>query len=81
MHPLCLKIVDTMFGEEMVNKFPLTLEGHILEIESSIADQDERPQLAKRWGVGGEYHHCIDHLPDGAPYGFVEIDMSPNVSE
>lgn len=35
--------------------------------------------MAKRWGVGGDYHKCIDHLPDGAPFGFVEIDMSPPV--
>jgi hypothetical protein len=33
--------------------------------------------MSKRWGVGGDYHNCIDHLPDGAPYGFVEIDLSP----
>ena len=33
--------------------------------------------MAKRWNVGGDYHRCVDHLPDGAPYGFVEIDMSP----
>ena len=32
--------------------------------------------MQKRLGVGGDYHRCVDHLPDGAPYGFVEIDMS-----
>jgi len=35
--------------------------------------------MSKRWGVGGDYHRCVDHLPDGAPYGFVEIDMSPPI--
>lgn len=35
--------------------------------------------MSKRWGVGGDYHLCVDHLPDGAPYGFVEIDMSPPI--
>lgn len=36
--------------------------------------------MAKRWGaVGGNYHMCVDHLPDGAPYGFVEVDMSPPI--
>lgn len=49
----------------------------MLEIEHAIADQDDRDYMAKRWNVGGDYHRCVDHLPDGAPYGFVEIDMSP----
>lgn len=53
----------------------------MLEIEHAIADIDERDYMAKRWGVGGDYHKCVDHLPDGAPYGFVEIDMMPLVSE
>ena len=35
--------------------------------------------MAKRWGVGGDYHLSVSHLPDGAPYGFVEIDMSPPI--
>lgn len=52
----------------------------MLELESSIADQDELASLAKRLGVGGDYHHCLDHLPDGAPYTFIEIDMTPSVS-
>jgi hypothetical protein len=33
--------------------------------------------MSKRWGAGGDYHRCIDHLPDGAPYGFVELDLQP----
>ena len=60
--------------------YPLTLEAQVLEIEHAIADLDEKDHMAKRWGaVGGNYHMCVDHLPDGAPYGFVEVDMSPPI--
>lgn len=52
-----------------------------MEIEHAIADEEDRDYMAKRWGVGGDYHRCVDHLPDGAPYGFVEIDMSSVVTE
>jgi hypothetical protein len=37
--------------------------------------------MAKFWGVTGDYHRCVDHLPDGAPYGFVELDLEGLVSE
>lgn len=56
--------------------YPLTLTGQVLEIEHAIADEEDRDYMLKRLGVGGDYHRCVDHLPDGAPYGFVEIDMS-----
>ena len=56
--------------------YPLTLSGQVLEIEHAIADEEDRDYMQKRLGVGGDYHRCVDHLPDGAPYGFVEIDMS-----
>lgn len=37
--------------------------------------------MAKFWGVSGDYHRCVDHLPDGAPYGFVEVDLESIVSD
>lgn len=60
--------------------FPLTFEATVLEIQHAIADQDDRDYMGKFWGAGGEYHRCVDHLPDGAPYGFVEIDVEGLVS-
>lgn len=81
LHPLCFKMLDQQYQvDKSLNteqvKFPLTLEASVLEIEHAIADQEEVDFMSKRWGVGGDYHRCVDHLPDGAPYGFVEIDMS-----
>lgn len=78
LHPLCSKILNAQHAEP--GTYPLTLTGHVLELETSIADQDELAGLAKRLAVGGDYHHCLDHLPDGAPYTFVEIDMTSSVS-
>jgi len=37
--------------------------------------------MAKFWGITGDYHRCVDHLPDGAPYGFVEVDLEGIVSQ
>ena len=86
LHPLCFKLLDHQYPPTTGDtpdatqvRYPLTLEAHVLEIEHAIADQDERDYMSKRWGVGGDYHHCVDHLPDGAPYGFVEVDMSPPI--
>jgi len=53
----------------------------VLEISHAIADQDDREYMAKHWGVTGDYHRCVDHLPDGAPYGFVEVDLEGLVSQ
>jgi hypothetical protein len=61
--------------------FPLTIEAPNLEISHAIADQDDREYMAKHWGVTGDYHRCVDHLPDGAPYGFVEVDLEGLVSQ
>lgn len=44
----------------------------MLEVNHGIADQDD-PEFQK--------YKDLSHLPDGAPYGFVEIDMSNLVSE
>jgi hypothetical protein len=60
---------------------PLRIEEYILEIEHAIADQEEKDYMSRRWGVGGDYHHCVDHLPDGTPFGFVELDMRSLVPE
>lgn len=60
-------------------RLPLSIEGKVLEIDYAIADQDDKDYMAKRLGVGGDYHLCVDHVPDGAPYGFVEIDLSPDL--
>ena len=65
-----------MVDNEQQVTYPLTLSGQVLEIEHAIADEEDRDYMQKRLGVGGDYHRCVDHLPDGAPYGFVEIDMS-----
>lgn len=78
MHPLCFKLLDQQYlvdNDQQVT-YPLTISGQVLEIEHAIADEEDRDYMQKRLGVGGDYHRCVDHLPDGAPYGFVEIDMS-----
>lgn len=78
LHPLCFKLLDQQYLVDNDNQvtYPLTLSGQVLEIEHAIADEEDRDYMQKRLGVGGDYHRCVDHLPDGAPYGFVEIDMS-----
>ena len=87
LHPLCAKILDQMHQPDISldplghSNFPLTLEAPVLEISHAIADQDDREYMAKHWGVTGDYHRCVDHLPDGAPYGFVEVDLEGLVSQ
>jgi hypothetical protein len=58
--------------------YPLTLEATVLELDHGIADLDDREYLQKKLG---ENLRFIEHLPDGAPYGLVEIDMQGLVSE
>jgi hypothetical protein len=43
----------------------------VAQIDYSVADQDEKVFNS---------HRYLSHLPDGANYGFVEIDMSALVS-
>lgn len=70
MHPLCYKILYQEYADK--SDFPPQIEAYVLEVNNGIADQED-PEFAK--------FKDLNHLPDGASYGFVEIDMSPLVSE
>ena len=68
LHPLCLKILQ----HEYLSSLPSQIEACVLEVNHGIADQED-PDFAK--------FKDLSHLPDGASYGFVEIDTSPLVSD
>lgn len=69
MHPLCYKLIYENYAD--YGGFPEQIEAQVLEINHSIADIDHNEFAKLR-----ELHH----LPDGAPYSFVELDMHSLVS-
>ncbi|CDW89218.1 zinc c3hc4 type family protein [Stylonychia lemnae] len=70
LHPLCYNILYQSY--EKYDDFPKQIEAQVLEVNQGIADQDD-PDFKK--------YQDLNHLPDGSPYGFVEVDMSSLVSE
>eukprot|EP00347_Sterkiella_histriomuscorum_P022185 403331374 len=70
LHPLCLNVLQQEYKES--DSYPNQIEAQVLEINNSIADIDD-PEFYKQ----PVYHH----LPDGAPYSLVEVDLSNLVSD
>ncbi len=82
LDPLCNKIIQTDYFRNDIqannteyNNFlelPLQIEGEILEITNHIADPYDHKNFGKQ--------PYLNHIPNGANYGFVEIDLSQLVT-